>query len=167
MGVWSRYCDTGGKPAGNREDKHAPNQPEELIYSTLADIQASLPEGMKIESHIFRQADFISVSIDNLLEALGDGAILVIAIVFIFLASGRATAITLVALPRSLLAAVLVLKAMGATINTITLGGLAIALGALVDDAIIVVENIVRRMRENQQRPEEQQTQGHGELIVL
>ncbi len=130
----------------------------ERLDSVLANIQASLPAGMEIESHLFRQADFISVSIDNLLAALLDGAILVVAIVFIFLASGRATAITLVALPLSLLAAVLVLKAMGATINTMTLGGLAIALGALVDDAIIVVENIVRRMRENQQRPTEQQT---------
>ncbi len=129
----------------------------ERLDRVLANIQASLPEGMEIESHLFRQADFISVSIDNLLLALRDGAILVVAIVFIFLASGRATAITLVALPLSLLAAVLVLKAMGATINTMTLGGLAIALGALVDDAIIVVENIVRRMRENQQRPKEQQ----------
>ena len=130
----------------------------ERLDRVLANIQTSLPEGMEIESHLFRQADFISVSIDNLLLALRDGAILVVAIVFIFLASGRATAITLVALPLSLLAAVLVLKAMGATINTMTLGGLAIALGALVDDAIIVVENIVRRMRENQQRPKEQQT---------
>ncbi|MBL3599106.1 MAG: efflux RND transporter permease subunit [gamma proteobacterium endosymbiont of Lamellibrachia anaximandri] len=123
----------------------------------LADIQASLPEEMKIESRVFRQANFISVSIDNLLNALRDGAILVIAIVFIFLASGRATAITLMALPLSLLTAVLVLKAMGGTINTMTLGGLVIALGALVDDAIIVVENIVRRMRENLRRPAQQQ----------
>ena len=129
----------------------------ERLDRVLANIQASLPAGMKIESHLFRQADFISLSIDNLLAALLDGAVLVTAIVFIFLASGRATAITLVALPLSLLAALLVLKAMGATINTMTLGGLAIALGALVDDAIIVVENIVRRMRENQRRPEQQQ----------
>ncbi len=129
----------------------------ERLDRVLANIQASLPAGMKIESHLFRQADFISLSIDNLLEALLDGAVLVTVIVFIFLASGRATAITLVALPLSLLAALLVLKAMGATINTMTLGGLAIALGALVDDAIIVVENIVRRMRENQRRPEQQQ----------
>ena len=129
----------------------------ERLDRVLANIQASLPAGMKIESHLFRQADFISLSIDNLLAALLDGAVLVTVIVFIFLASGRATAITLVALPLSLLAALLVLKAMGATINTMTLGGLAIALGALVDDAIIVVENIVRRMRENQRRPEQQQ----------
>lgn len=126
----------------------------ERLDVVLDEIQVSLPQGMTIEKHLFRQADFISVSIENLMIALRDGAILVIAIVFIFLASGRATAITLMALPLSLLAALLVLKAMGATLNTMTLGGLAIALGALVDDAIIVVENIVRRMRLNRQLAE-------------
>ncbi len=121
---------------------------------SLDEIQAGLPEGMRIERHIFRQADFIRTSIDNLLAALRDGAILVVAIVFAFLLSARATAITLVALPLSLVAAILAMQALGATINTMTLGGMAIALGALVDDAIIVVENIVRRLRENRQRPE-------------
>ncbi len=121
---------------------------------TLEDIQAGLPAGMKIERHIFRQADFIRVSIENLLGALRDGAILVVAIVFAFLLSARATAITLVAIPLSLVAAVLSMKALGATINTMTLGGMAIALGALVDDAIIVVENIVRRLRQNLLKPE-------------
>jgi CzcA family heavy metal efflux pump len=121
------------------------------LDAVINDMQASLPTGMKIESHVFRQADFISISIDNLSHALRDGAILVIVIVFIFLASVRATAITLLALPLSLLVAVMVLKYMGATINTMTLGGLAIALGALVDDAIIVVENIIRRLRQNYQ----------------
>ena len=129
----------------------------ERLDVVINDIQASLPAGMSIESHVFRQADFISVSIDNLMLALRDGAILVVVIVFVFLASGRATLITLVALPLSLLAALLVLKAMGATLNTMTLGGLAIALGALVDDAIIVVENIVRRMRINRQLNEADQ----------
>ncbi len=121
---------------------------------TLAEIQAGLPEGMKIETHIFRQADFIDVSIDNLRTALIEGAVLVIAIVFAFLLSARATAITLLAIPLSLLAAVLSMKALDVSINTMTLGGMAIALGALVDDAIIVVENIVRRLRENLARPE-------------
>jgi hypothetical protein len=120
----------------------------------MADIQKSLPAGMKIETRLFRQADFIEVSIANLMAALRDGAILVVAIVFAFLLSVRSTAITLVALPLSLVAAVLSLKALGATINTMTLGGMAIALGALVDDAIIVVENIVRRLRQNLARPE-------------
>lgn len=129
----------------------------ERLDATLAEIQAGLPQGMKIERHIFRQADFIRVSIDNLNKALIEGVVLVLAIVFAFLLSARATAISLVAIPLSLVAAILVMKAMGATINTMTLGGMAIALGALVDDAIIVVENIVRRLRENRLKPPEQQ----------
>jgi CzcA family heavy metal efflux pump len=122
------------------------------LDETFASLQASLPQGMKIETHVFRQADFIERSIDNLRTALRDGIILVVAIVFAFLLSIRATLITLVALPLSLLTAILVMQWMGATLNTMTLGGLAIALGALVDDAIIVVENIVRRLRQNMQR---------------
>ena len=129
----------------------------ERLDEVMAEIQASLPEGMRLDTHLFRQADFIDVSIDNLLGALLDGVILVIVIVFIFLASGRATAITLLAIPLSLVAAILTLKAMGATLNTMTLGGMAIAMGALVDDAIIVVENIVRRLRQNRQLPQERQ----------
>jgi CzcA family heavy metal efflux pump len=126
------------------------------LDATMADIQKSLPAGMKIETRLFRQADFIEISITNLMAALRDGAILVVAIVFAFLFSVRSTAITLVALPLSLVATVLSLKALGATINTMTLGGMAIALGALVDDAIIVVENVVRRLRENHDKPEGQ-----------
>lgn len=129
----------------------------ERLDTVLADLQTSLPEGMRIETHLFRQADFISVSIHNLMEALRDGAILVIAIVFVFLVSIRATLITLIAIPLSLVTAVLALKVMGSTLNTMTLGGMAIALGALVDDAIIVVENIVRRLRENALLEEERQ----------
>ncbi len=115
----------------------------------MTDIQSALPTGMKLETEVFRQADFISVSIQNLMAALRDGGILVILIVFGFLWSARATGITLLAIPLSLVVTILVMQAVGATINTMTLGGMAIALGALVDDAIIVVENIVRRLREN------------------
>ena len=120
----------------------------ERLEETLRHIQTALPEGMRIETDIFRQADFIAVAIDNLGRALRDGAILVIIIVAVFLLSLRATLITLAAIPLSLIAAVLAMRAVGATLNTMTLGGLAIALGALVDDAIIVVENVVRRLRE-------------------
>lgn len=119
----------------------------------LDDIQAGLPDGMMIDKHIFRQADFISVSIDNVLKALRDGSALVIFIVFIFLASLRATFITLLAIPLSLMAAIFTMKFLGFTINTMTLGGMAIAIGALVDDAIIVVENVVRRLRVNNVLP--------------
>ena len=119
------------------------------LDETFTSLQTTLPKGMKLETHIFRQADFIERAIQNLLAALRDGALLVIVIVFAFLLSLRATLITLIALPLSLLTAVLVMQALGATLNTMTLGGLAIALGALVDDAIIVVENIVRRLKQN------------------
>ncbi|MDP3419296.1 MAG: efflux RND transporter permease subunit, partial [Thiobacillus sp.] len=128
------------------------------LDATLEEIQSGLPKGMKIERHIFRQADFIRVSINNLNKALIEGAILVVIIVFAFLLSARATAISLVAIPLSLVAAILTMKALGATINTMTLGGMAIALGALVDDAIIVVENIVRRLRENGAKAPAQRT---------
>jgi len=126
------------------------------IDRTLEEIQTGLPAGMKIEKHVFRQADFIRISIGNLRSALIEGAVLVVAIVFAFLLSARATAITLLAIPLSLVAAVLAMRALDVTINTMTLGGMVIALGALVDDAIIVVENIVRRLRENLARPETQ-----------
>ena len=125
------------------------------LDEVLDDIQASLPEGMEIHSHVFRQADFISVAIHNVAEALRDGGILVVVIMLLFLMSLRATGITLLAIPLSLLAAVLAMKALGATINTMTLGGMVIAVGALVDDAIIVNENVVRRLRMNAALPED------------
>src|SRR6266581_1779716 len=118
-------------------------------------LQKELPRGMTIDRKIFRQADFIEVAVDNVVKALRDGGILVIIVVLLFLANLRAAAITLTAMPLSLAAAILVLRAFGATINTMTLGGMAIAIGALVDDAIIDVENVVRRLRENQARPVE------------
>src|SRR5688572_20841538 len=124
------------------------------LDAELDAIQRDLPAGITIDRRIFRQADFIEVAVNNVIAALRDGGILVIAVVLVFLANLRAAAITLVAMPLSLAAAVLVLRGFGATINTMTLGGLAIAIGALVDDAIIDVENVVRRLRENATRPE-------------
>jgi CzcA family heavy metal efflux pump len=118
-------------------------------------IQSSLPGGMKLARHIFRQADFIEVSVDNVVDALRDGAILVVFIVFVFLVSARATFITVVAIPLSLVTAALALRAVGATIDTMTLGGMAIAVGALVDDAIIDVENVLRRLREDAHRTDD------------
>ena len=116
-----------------------------------------LPAGITIDRMIFRQADFIQVAVNNVIAALRDGGVLVIVVVILFLANLRAAAITLTAIPLSLAAAVLVLRGLDATINTMTLGGLAIAIGALVDDAIIDVENVVRRLRENAAKPPEQQ----------
>ncbi len=117
-------------------------------------IAKDLPEGMKIDKHIFRQSDFIEIAVQNVVHALRDGGFLVVVIVLVFLANFRATLITLTAIPLSLVTAVLVLSAFGATINTMTLGGMAIAIGALVDDAIIDVENVFRRLRENAALPE-------------
>ncbi len=127
----------------------------EKLDTVLDDIQATLPEGMAIHRHIFRQADFIEVAIQNVTAALRDGAVLVVIIVLLFLMSLRATGITILAIPLSLLAAILSMRALGIGINTMTLGGMAIAVGALVDDAIIDVENVVRRLRENTALPEE------------
>ena len=120
-------------------------------------LQRDLPRGMTIDRRIFRQADFIEVAVNNVVRALRDGGLLVVAIVILFLANFRAAAITLTAIPLSLAAAVLAMRAFDVTINTMTLGGLAIAIGALVDDAIIDVENVVRRLRENAARPAAEQ----------
>ena len=118
-------------------------------------LQQEMPAGVTIDRRIFRQADFIEVAVNNVVKALRDGGILVIIIVLVFIANMRAAAITLTAMPLSLAAAILVLRLFGATINTMTLGGMAIAIGALVDDAIIDVENVVRRLRENRGLPSE------------
>lgn len=128
----------------------------ENLDRVIAEVQAGLPDGMVIETNIFRQADFITVAVRNVLHALRDGAILVVVIVFAFMMSGRATAISLLAIPLSLVVSILTLQLLGASINTMTLGGMAIALGALVDDAIIVVENVARRLRDNRRKAEPQ-----------
>jgi CzcA family heavy metal efflux pump len=127
-----------------------------VLDATLDEIEPTLPQGMKINRHIFRQANFIDTAVSNVEDALRDGGILVVLVVMLFLANLRASIITLLAIPLSLLTAVLALKALGATINTMTLGGMAIAIGELVDDAIIDVENVFRRLRENVRLPENQ-----------
>lgn len=126
------------------------------LDQVLAEIQPTLPEGMQLHGNIFRQADFIENSIENTTAALVEGALFVVLVVVLFLASFQASFITLLAMPISLLAAVLVLSLFGVSINTMTLGGMAIAIGSLVDDAIIDVENVVRRLRENRRRPKEE-----------
>lgn len=121
----------------------------ERVEAVLTDIERSLPAGVVIERENFRQSDFIRTAIHNITVALRDGAILVVLILFLFLGSIRTTFISAVAIPLSLIAGVLVTSAFGITLNTMTLGGFTIAIGALVDDAIIVVENVFRRLREN------------------
>ncbi len=128
----------------------------ENLDKTLDEIRESLPSDIHVSTDIFRQSRFIESSIDNIQKSLIEGAIFVIIILFIFLMNFRTTVISLIALPLSLLVSVLVLEALGLTINTMSLGGMAIAIGSLVDDAIIDVENVFKRLRENHTKlPEE------------
>lgn len=119
------------------------------LDEAIAELEETLPDNVEIRSHIFRQSDFIEASINNLNQTLLEGALFVAIVLFIFLMNWRTTMISLLAIPISLLASVIVLKLLGYTINTMSLGGMAIAIGALVDDAIIDVENVFKRLREN------------------
>ncbi|MBA2271450.1 MAG: efflux RND transporter permease subunit [Chthoniobacterales bacterium] len=121
------------------------------IERELENLQAGLPEGVKIHSGIFRQSTFIQNAIHNIEVALRDGAIFVVIILFLFLLNIRTTFITLTAIPLSLLVTMLVFQYFKISINTMTLGGLAVAIGELVDDSIVDVENVFRRLRENRQ----------------
>jgi preprotein translocase subunit SecF len=127
------------------------------IDQSLFELKKSLPGDLQINTHIFRQSDFINASIGNIKKTLIEGSFFVVLILFLFLMNWRATVISLVAIPISLIAAILVLKWFGFTINTMSLGGMAIAIGDLVDDAIIDVENVFRRLKENAAKPRELQ----------
>src|SRR5439155_18535622 len=116
------------------------------IEGALQDIQRTLPAGILATNIQFRQATFIETSIYNVERPLLEAAVVVAIVLFLFLMNARATAISLVAIPISILASMLVFRAFGLTINTMTLGGLAIAIGELVDDAVVDVENILRRL---------------------
>ena len=125
------------------------------VDEALDALEPSLTQrGLTVHRDLFRQADFIEQAIDNLVNVLGDGALLVVAVLLVFLWSLRPTVISVVALPLSLLLAVLVLDALGLHLDTMTLGGLAIAMGELVDDAIVDVENVARRLRDRARLPE-------------
>jgi CzcA family heavy metal efflux pump len=119
------------------------------IEAELETIAASLPQGVRVHGDIFRQSNFIERAVHNVEEALRDGSLMVAVVLFIFLLNFRTTAITLTAIPLSLLVTFIVFKWAGLGINTMTLGGLAVAIGELVDDAIVDVENVFRRLREN------------------
>nr|MCU0882872.1 efflux RND transporter permease subunit [Hyphomonadaceae bacterium] len=121
----------------------------EAVETALNEITATLPAGIKADRVQMRQADFIEASIETLRKVMLEAALVVAVVLFAFLLNVRTTAISLVALPLSILITALVFKAMGLTINTMTLGGLAIAVGELVDDAVVGVENVLRRLREN------------------
>lgn len=121
----------------------------EKLDVSLQELQKTLPADVHVSTDIFRQSRFIESSINNIQKALFEGSVFVIIVLFFFLMNVRTTIISLVALPLSLLVAILVLHALGLTINTMSLGGLAIAIGSLVDDAIVDVENVYKRLREN------------------
>ncbi|HLP38171.1 efflux RND transporter permease subunit [Lacibacter sp.] len=123
------------------------------IDNALANLKQTLPADLNINTKIFRQADFINASISNINKTLVEGSIFVILILFLFLMNWRPTFISLVAIPVSLITAILTLKWLGFTINTMSLGGMAIAIGALVDDAIIDVENVFKRLKQNAAKP--------------
>jgi CzcA family heavy metal efflux pump len=149
-----------GKPSVNLGITKQPHvntlELTQRLDQTIDEIQATLPAGVTIQRNIFRQANFIETAVRNVEGALRDGSILVMVIVLLFLGNLRASLITLLAIPMSLLSTMIVLKSMGASINTMTLGGMAIAIGALVDDAIVDVENVFRRLRENHHLPDEE-----------
>lgn len=126
------------------------------IEAALGDLQKNLPADVKMSTNIFKQSHFIENSINNVQRALIEGAIFVIIVLFFFLMNTRTTLISLTAIPLSAIVSLLTLKAMGLTINTMSLGGLAIAIGSLVDDAIVDVENVYKRLRANRQLPVEQ-----------
>ena len=126
------------------------------IERNLKDIQKSLPADVTMDTKIFRQADFIEAAVNNVARALIEGAVFVIIILFLFLGSFRTTVISVIAIPLSLLGTLIVLHLLGMNVNTMTLGGMCIAIGSLVDDAIIDVENVYKRLRQNHLKPKEQ-----------
>lgn len=128
----------------------------EKLEAALADLQKNLPADVKISTDIFRQSRFIESAISNVQSSLYEGAIFVVIVLFLFLANVRTTVISLVTLPLSLVVAILVLHYMGLSINTMSLGGMAIAIGSLVDDAIVDVENVWKHLRQNRMLPVEQ-----------
>ena len=126
------------------------------LDATLEDLKRELPADVKVTTDVYRQERFINSSIDNVKSALIEGAIFVVIVLFVFLMNVRTTLISLVTIPLAFVAAILTLNAFGLTINTMSLGGLAIAIGSLVDDAIVDVENVYKRLRENRALPIEQ-----------
>ncbi len=129
----------------------------ERIDEAIATLQQSLPDHVTIRTDIFRQADFINRAVNNVTRALIEGGIFVLIILFVFLLNFRTTLISIVVIPISLLVSVIVLKMFGLTLNTMSLGGMVIAIGSVVDDAIIDVENVLKRLKLNSRKPKEEQ----------
>ena len=124
------------------------------LDNALDELKANLPADVKVNSQIFRQSRFIDSSIDNVKKSLIEGAIFVIIVLFIFLMNWRTTIISLISIPLSIVFSLLAIRWMGLTINTMSLGGIAIAIGSLVDDSIVDVENVFKRLRQNREKPE-------------
>ncbi len=152
------YASQNGKPAVIISVSKQPNintlKVTENIERNLNELRKTLPADVRMDTKIFRQADFIETSVSNVQRALIEGAVFVTVILFLFLGSFRTTIISLLAIPLSLLGAIIALKWMGMSLNTMSLGGMAIAIGSLVDDAIIDVENVYKRLRQNHTKPE-------------
>lgn len=148
-----------GKPAVLLTVTKQPNtgtiELTEKLDAAIADLQKNLPADVHVSTDIFRQATFIENSINNVKRSLYEGAIFVVIVLFVFLANVRTTVISLITLPLSLLITILVLDALGLSLNTMSLGGMAIAIGSLVDDAIVDVENVWKHLRENRALPPE------------
>lgn len=155
------YASMNGTPAIILSISKQPNvntlSVTQNIERNLEDIAKSLPADVRLDTKIFRQADYIQSSVNNVGSSLIEGAICVILVLFLFLTSLRSTFISLLAIPLSLLGTVIVLYLLGMDINTMTLGGMCIAIGSLVDDAIIDVENVYKRLRENHRLPKAEQ----------
>lgn len=134
------------------------------LEKSLSELQHTMPADIKVSTDIFRQARFIENSISNVQKALYEGGLFLAIVLFIFLMNYKTTLISLMSIPLSLVTSILTLKAFGLTINTMSLGGMAIAIGPLVDDAIIDVENVFKRLRENRLKPKEEQ---EGTLRVV
>lgn len=128
----------------------------ERLEKELSSIEKSLPSGINVHTDIFRQASFISNSVSNLQVSLFEGALFVVLVLFIFLMNFRTTVISAIAIPMSVIITLLIIDALGFSVNTMTLGGIAIAIGSLVDDAIVDVENVYRHLRKNRGLPEDQ-----------
>lgn len=150
-----------GKPAVLLTVTKQPNtntlELTEKLDASILDLQKNLPADIRISTDIFRQERFINSSIGNVQKSLYEGSIFVVIVLFLFLMNGRATFISLLTIPLALLASILSLKLMGLTINTMSLGGMAIAIGSLVDDAIIDVENVFKHLRKNKLKPKSEQ----------
>lgn len=125
----------------------------ENIEAALAEVQKTMPSDIVVHTDIFRQADFITNSINNVKKSLFEGSIFVILVLFLFLMNWRTTVISLISIPMSVLITLITIKLMGLTVNTMTLGGIAIAIGSLVDDSIVDVENVFKRLRQNRLLP--------------